>query len=55
MNQPVTAVVTHDSTPTLNPALVLSSAAPLQLFESMCECACGLCALAHDVKEKVRE
>lgn len=53
----VTAAVTHDSTPALNPTLVLSSAASLQLFESMCErvfarvCVfvCGLCALAHDV------
>lgn len=34
----VTAAVTHDSTPTLNPTLVLSSAAPQQLFETMCEC-----------------
>ena len=55
----VMAAVTHDSTPPLNPTLVLSSARPQQLFASMCEgegmCVRGSYALAHDVKEKVRE
>lgn len=33
----IVAAVTHDSTPALNPTLVLSSAGTQQLFESMCE------------------
>lgn len=41
----VVAAVTHDSTPALNPALVLSMAGTQPLFESMCESetVCAIC------------
>lgn len=52
VNQPVMAAVTHDSTPTLNPTLVLSSADTQKQSESKCEgvCVYGSCVLVHDVK-----